>query len=284
MIIDNSRIDKINFEGEVFYIKRDDLLSVDFSGNKARKFDYFLSHPPKGVTKILSYGSNQSNAMYSLSVLAKKLGLEFIYICHHVGDFLAQNPIGNYKYALQNDMKLIIDENPEQKCLELKDEKTLYIKEGGAIKEASFGIKKLADELKGWVGDKRYDIFLPSGTGTTALYLQQYLDLKVFTCPCVGDEKYLKKQFDILEPKKHPIILNPLKKYHFGKIKKELYGIYEKILRETKIEFDLLYDPVGWITLLDNKSAFKNPIIYIHQGGVLGNASLIERYKYKGFA
>ncbi len=279
-----SRVDKILFENEIFYIKRDDLLSEDFSGNKARKFDYFLHNPlPENIKKILSYGSNQSNAMYSLSVLAKKLNLEFIYVCHHEPNFLKQNPIGNYKNALQNNMKLIVHEDVEQQCHELQDENTLFIKEGGAVKEAEFGIKKLAFELKQWAGEKNYDIFLPSGTGTTALYLQKHLDFKVFTCPCVGDEKYLKKQFLQLEEENHPIILNPPKKYHFGKVKIELFEMYQKLLHESKIEFDLLYDPVGWISLLSNKKAFKNPIIYIHQGGILGNASQIKRYKFKFF-
>ncbi len=277
----SSRIDEIFFENQRYFIKRDDLLSHDFSGNKARKFAYFLTNPPSQKQKILSYGSNQSNAMYSLSVMAKKLGLEFIYVCNHVPNFLKQNPVGNYKNALKNGMRLIENENPELKCQELNDEKTLYIKEGGAVKEAEFGIKKLADEIKQWAGDKTYDMFLPSGTGTTALYLQKHLDFKVFTVPCVGDEKYLKKQFNELEVKNHPTILNPPKKYHFGKPKKELFDIYKKLLKEANIEFDLLYDPVGWLTMLENRPAFKNQIIYIHQGGILGNESLMQRYEFK---
>ncbi len=278
-----SRVDGVIFGGEKYFIKRDDLLSHDFSGNKARKFEYFLANPPKSIKSIISYGSNQSNAMYSLSVLAKKLGVEFIYVTHHVSEFLKQNPTGNYLAALENGMKLLLADNPEQKCLELVDEQNLYIKEGGAIKEARFGIKNLADEIKRWAKDKKYDIFLPSGTGTTALYLQQHLDFNVFTTPCVGDESYLKQQFNELEKTKHPIILNPPKKYHFGKIKKELYDIYKDLLNQTDIEFDLLYDSVGWLTLLSNKSVFKHPIIYIHQGGILGNASLLQRYKHKGY-
>ena len=43
----NSPIEKINFNNKNFFIKRDDLLNKDFSGNKARKFYYFLikTHP-----------------------------------------------------------------------------------------------------------------------------------------------------------------------------------------------------------------------------------------------
>ncbi len=41
---------------------------------------------------------------------------------------------------------------------------------------------------------------------------------EVLTCSCVGDDDYLKKQFDMLEIKNHPTILKKTKKYHFGKL------------------------------------------------------------------
>lgn len=45
-----------------------------------------------------------------------------------------------------------------------------------------------------------FDIFLPSGTGTSAAFLAKYSKFKVFTCACVGDIKYLKKQILTLDP------------------------------------------------------------------------------------
>ncbi|HDX6261372.1 TPA: 1-aminocyclopropane-1-carboxylate deaminase, partial [Campylobacter fetus subsp. venerealis] len=38
---------------------------------------------------------------------------------------------------------------------------------------------------------------------------------------------------------------------------------------------------VGWLSLLYNLTEFKNKILYIHQGGIIGNESLLERYKRK---
>lgn len=280
-MIKSSPIQKVNFQKREYFIKRDDLLSEDFSGNKARKFAYFLDYPPKNKNKIISFGSNQSNAMYSLSVLAKMLHLEFIYVCHHLPTTLLINPMGNLKGALQNHMQIITADNPREYAKNLCDEKTLFIEEGGAMIEARYGIEILAQEITSWAKDTIYDIFLPSGTGTTALFLQCFTNLKVYTCPCVGDSAYLKKQFLFLEKDEslHPTVLKPPKKYHFGKPKKELYEIWQNLLYETKIEFDLLYDPIGWLTLLSHK--FSNPILYIHQGGVLGNISMQERYQYK---
>ena len=101
-----SSIEKTHFQGHSFYIKRDDLLHPDFSGNKARKFYYFLRNDFPDVKKLVSYGSAQSNAMYSLSVLAKMKGWEFEYFVDHVAEYLKENPQGNYAGALKNGMRL----------------------------------------------------------------------------------------------------------------------------------------------------------------------------------
>jgi 1-aminocyclopropane-1-carboxylate deaminase/D-cysteine desulfhydrase-like pyridoxal-dependent ACC family enzyme len=153
----------------------------------------------------------------------------------------------------------------------------LFVKEGGASKEAEVGIKKLAKELKGY---EDYSIFLPSGTGVTALYLQKHFKGRVFTCSCVGDDDYLLSQFRELEEDNFPTILKKRKKYHFGKLYKENYEIWKE-LKEAGIEFDLLYDPIGWRVVLDNIDILGDKIIYIHQGGVQGNESMVKRYKRK---
>src|SRR5574344_1851070 len=112
MEIVNSRVDEVFLYYQKYFIKRDDLLHSDFSGNKARKFYYFLKSDLKGIKKIISHGSNQSNAMYSLSVLCKLKNLKFDYYVSHIPDFLKTNPSGNYKKALENGMNLIIGEVP----------------------------------------------------------------------------------------------------------------------------------------------------------------------------
>ncbi len=282
MYIINSPIHKIKFNDFEYFVKRDDLLDRDFSGNKARKFYYFLKHDFPNIKKVVSHGSAQSNAMYSLSVLCKLKSWEFEYYVHHIPDFLKNNPNGNYKASLENKMKIYEKEVPK-----IFDNDTLFISEGGAIKEASFGIKGLAEEIIFWAKEnniKDLKVFLPSGTGTTALYLQKYLPFEVLTCACVGDEKYLKKQFESLEDGTFPTILAKRKKYHFGKLYKEFYTIHNELLEKTNIEFDLLYDSLGWIVFqeyMENNFNKDFKYIYIHQGGLLGNKTMIQRYKYK---
>jgi 1-aminocyclopropane-1-carboxylate deaminase/D-cysteine desulfhydrase-like pyridoxal-dependent ACC family enzyme len=288
-----SPVQKIEFEGRSFYLKRDDLIHSDFSGNKARKFYYYLTNNFPQIKKIVSYGSNQSNAMYSLSVLARMKGWECEYYVDHISDYLRKNPQGNFRMALENGM--VIREHGVEDRGALGEDNILFIEEGGRQKEAEGGIGMLAEESAVWQqkeGIEKLNIFLPSGTGTTALFLQKNLSplmshtsLKaiVFTTPCVGDGAYLKKQFFQLEKDEafHPKILDTPKKYHFGKLYRDSYKIWLKLRQTTGVEFDLLYDPKGWIALMSNLERLSGPILYIHQGGLIGNESMLPRYERK---
>jgi 1-aminocyclopropane-1-carboxylate deaminase/D-cysteine desulfhydrase-like pyridoxal-dependent ACC family enzyme len=280
----SSPVDAINFEGHTLYLKRDDLLHPDFSGNKARKFQYFLTHSFPNINKIISNGSAQSNAMYSLSVLAKMRGWEFVYIVDHIADYLKENPHGNYGEALKNGMQII---EGEINSIDRRKENILFVEEGGRQKEAEHGIEILAQEILQWQKEneiKELNVFLPSGTGTTALFLQKHLPKhSVYTCPCVGDAIYLSEQFKVLdkETNNHPSILTLDKKHHFAKLYKDNYKIWLKLQQQTGVVFDLLYDPLGWRTLLSHPEVFSKPTLYIHQGGVLGNESMLPRYERK---
>lgn len=299
-----SPIETIKVDGTSFFLKRDDLIHSEFSGNKARKFHYFLNQNFPNIKKLISYGSNQSNAMYSMSVLAKLKGWDFEYYADHISEYLSQNPHGNYAKALENGMKIFchsgfISESKHNdilKQVQYNDDGILFIKEGGRQAEASFGLEIMAKEIIDWRNAnniQELNIFLPSGTGTTALFLQKYLILlhfssfslypKVYTTPCVGDKEYLLKQFRELEDNElyHPTVLEPKKKYHFGKLYKELYIIWLKLQKQTNVEFDLLYDPIGWSVVLDNMDIFSKNTLYIHQGGLIGNISMLQRYERK---
>ena len=325
----------------------------EFNGNKARKLEYFLHAGLGGVKRVVSYGSSQSNAMYSLSVFAKMKGLKFHYVVSNLSSNLAANPIGNFKFALENGMKIYIDkdrrararalayelaglkeseicggetanltDNCSENELNLKDagglnlskfdEQTeiagvnsgecishkssnlpaaqdcfigdsLFINEGVWQPQAEVGFISQARQIERWADaeGKTVDIFLPSGTGTSAAFLAKHVKFDVFTCPCVGDADYLKSEIEALTPNSKVRILQPPKKYHFGDLKPELYQIWREVCEQTGIEFELIYDPVGFLTMMANLGAFKNEILYIHQGGVLGNISQKLRYERK---
>ena len=374
----------------------------EFNGNKARKLEYFLHAGLGGIKRVVSYGSSQSNAMYSLSVFAKMNGLEFHYVVSNLNSNLAANPIGNFKFALENGMKIYIDKDrrvraralayelaglkegeiygdeavnltdaSDRNGLNLKDTggsnlsnfderfgftdinlnaknmsnlqaevepnlqnlgrenlnkfdeqaelesanfseckshknsnfkksadqtssnlsaaqdcfigDSLFINEGVWQPQAEAGFISQARQIERWADaeGKTVDIFLPSGTGTSAAFLAKHVKFDVFTCPCVGDADYLKSEIEALTPNSKARILQPPKKYHFGDLKLELYQIWREVCEQTGIEFELIYDPVGFLTMTSNLGVFKNEILYIHQGGALGNISQKLRYERK---
>ena len=380
----------------------------EFNGNKARKLEYFLRAGLGGIKRVVSYGSSQSNAMYSLSVFAKIKGLEFHYVVSNLSSNLAANPIGNFKFALENGMKIYVDkdrlararalayelaglkeseicgravnltDNRSQNGSNLKnacetnlskfDERlgftdinlnakntsnlqaevepnlqieksnsqdlggqisskfdesaklagvnfsecknhkssnfeksayqtslnlsaaqdyfigdSLFINEGVWQPQAEAGFISQARQIERWADaeGKTVDIFLPSGTGTSAAFLAKHVKFDVYTCPCVGDADYLKSEIEALTPNSKARILQPPKKYHFGDLKPELYQIWREVCEQTGIEFELIYDPVGFLTMMANPGAFKNEILYINQGGALGNISQKLRYERK---
>ena len=160
---------------------------------------------------------------------------------------------------------------------------SLFINEGVWQPQAETGFISQARQIERWadVEGKTVDIFLPSGTGTSAAFLAKHVKFDVFTCPCVGDANYLKSEIEALTPNSKARILQPPKKYHFGDLKPELYQIWREVCEQTGIEYELIYDPVGFLTMMANLGAFKNEILYIHQGGALGNISQKLRYERK---
>lgn len=294
MIYKNSPLSTIKIEGSKFLVKRDDLLDLRLSGNKARKLQFFLERDFPNIKNIVSFGGSQSNFMLALSELAILKGWGFYYYVAPISKFLKSSPRGNFLKAINNGM---IYQEVERSYLDINKVRDLYSKHaqtyffdlGGKQKECEEGLKQLASEIIRYTEDndiKTYSVFLPSGTGASAFYLQKYLKQgSVKTCACIGNTEYLVAQMKQLATDDYselPYIIPTSKKYYFGKLNVDLYNMYIKLINQTGIEFDLLYDPVGWITLLDNIEIFYDDevVIYIHCGGVHGNSSMIDRYKH----
>ena len=275
-----SPISKILLEGREFLIKRDDLIDPFLAGNKYRKLYKLLKTPSNKLEKIISYGGTQSNAMLAISAMCKSKGWEFVYYTKPISKTQKTASYGNYFHSISLGMKHIEIEQELYRdfisSLSLSiDAKTFLIDQGGAVQEAKEGLEALAQEIREANIDAK-SLATPSGTGTTALFLALAMpEFKVYTTPCVGDINYLKKQMQALH--KLPdnlVILEPSRKYHFAKPYPEFLEIYNKLLR-TGVEFDLLYSPSMWLSLL---SQTNEKILYIHSGGVSGNESMLKRY------
>lgn len=292
MKLQHSPVTYHQFEQIDFYLKRDDLLHPQFSGNKARKFMSLLSLANADIDTLVGHGSPQANSLYSMAALAKLRGWKLDFYVDHIPSWLSQNPIGNYCAALALGANIIAT-RPTYGC-SVADYLTqqqwlpnqLFVPEGGRSPIAQSGVNQLAQEILVWMASQpsaNWVVALPSGTGTTAIYLHQALkqhNIEVVTCACVGGDDYLREQWLSLGEQSHPTILSSVTKHQFGHLYPEQYDLWQKLGDQTKVEFELLYDPLMWQRLQEWWPTQANrKLLYIHQGGLLGNESMLPRYR-----
>lgn len=293
MKLAHSPVTEHQFRGQRFYLKRDDKLHSQFSGNKARKFMALLEIERPGVSTLIGYGSAQANSLYSMASLANMRGWQLEFYVDHIPNWLKLNPIGNYRGALELGAKLIETRplsglHPKEHIKQVRqpDESCFCVPEGGHFALAEHGVKQLATEILDWIRmqpKQAWCVALPAGTGTTALYLHKSLarhGIRVITCACVGGSEYLTQQFNELGETSHPEILSIADKHYFGHLYQEDYEIWQQLQEQTHVEFDLLYDPLMWRCLVPWLQQENRPsLIYIHQGGIMGNESMLPRYQ-----
>ncbi len=285
-----SAITPLNVRGRTFFIKRDDLIDPFLSGNKYRKLHTLLQSDSHTCSRVISYGGNQSNAMLSIAALCHRKGWQFDYLTPHVPLHVKQQAHGNLYEALKLGMqmhefetgdfepavqRLFLDINPHE-CI---------IPQGGADPLARNGVALLAREIEAWQKENaitELSVVTPSGTGTTAYYLAQTLSCDVITTPLVGSESYLRSEMAALGAYPQNLhIIETRKRFHFGKPYREYIALHRE-LEVAGVTFDLLYAPKMWIALLEQVPEGKT-ILYVHSGGVAGNATMMARYARKGW-
>lgn len=286
-----SAVEPFAFRGRSYFVKRDDCIDPLLSGNKYRKLYTLLQIPSSDYDTVVSYGGTQSNAMLSIAALCRLKGWRFDYFSKPLPEHLRSDPDGNLKKALELGMNLLEQEQEAyvHRIAELKSsrrERVLVIPQGGADPLAQEGVSLLAEEIRAWkrregIGSLR--VVTPAGTGTTAYYLAAALpEATVATTAVVGDSDYLKTQMQLLGalPENLQILCSGTK-HHFAKPYPELLALYMELL-DAGLEVDLLYGAKMWYELLQGEMGAEETLLYIHSGGLIGNETMLKRYRYKG--
>ncbi len=287
-----SAVTSLSLDGRIFHIKRDDLIDPLLSGNKFRKLFSLIQTPSERVSKLISYGGIQSNAMLSMAALAQRKGWCFDYYAKKSGLHVKRVVGGNLDTALNLGMCLHEIEHhayEETICSLFSriNPHEVLIPQGGADAVAEAGMAVLADEIRSWrlqegIGD--LSVVLPSGTGASAYFLAKHLDAPVVTTPLIGDSAYLRQQMAALgAPCGDVRIIETERRYRFATPYRELLSI-QRCLQEAGVVFDLLYAPKMWLALLEHLPQIEGEIMYVHSGGVYGNATMMERYMYAKMA
>jgi 1-aminocyclopropane-1-carboxylate deaminase len=164
---------------EVF-VKRDDLIHSEISGNKWRKLKYNLNDAQnKGVEQIVTFGGAYSNHIYATAAAGKYFGFKTIGIIR--GDELNENSSETLRFAFECGMKLYfvtrteyreMRENSQNKntILELSGfnlNHSKVIPEGGTTHLALAGVGEMFDEIICQLGSAPDYIICPVGTAGT---------------------------------------------------------------------------------------------------------------------
>lgn len=197
--------------GIELYIKRDDLNGLAFGGNKLRKLDYFIYEAVmQGATRIITYGSNQSNHGRLTAAAAAKYGMKCSIIMDELpperatGSLLIDRVLGADIYFLDDrDFR----DAPEDVYLEkirklsaqatekLKDkyeaagERVYVIPEGGSSPLGALGYFYAAKEIKEQMEEMTVSFdYVVTVLGSTATFGGLLLGSKYFQTgfQCVG--------------------------------------------------------------------------------------------------
>lgn len=165
---------------------------------------------------------------------------------------------------------------------------------------AEVGLQQLAEEIDAHFQTIRTPktrsmlVFLPSGTGTTATFLNKHLQLlskrdQPYEVDTLGVSVAMKPS-DLLsqikaqypnEPGKYPNFIHPSKKrIHFARPNPHVKAIWCAMKRKGLV-LDLIYGPVAWMSLFEILPSIDSEtceVYYIHTGGLTGNGTQLHRY------
>lgn len=282
----NQKITIPNDFGIEVYVKREDVLHKEISGNKFRKLKYNLAEARElGFAKLLTFGGAYSNHIAAVSAAGRDYGFETIGVIR--GEELQEKYLENatLKKAEKDGMQFEFvtrtqyrDKNNVDFLQQLKNKFGAFylIPEGGTNNLAVKGCEEIVTEA-----DKVFDFICCSvGTGGTISGIINTLKLhqQAIGFPALkGDflqediKKYAKnKQWKLVTD------------YHFGgyaKINDELKQFMKQFFKKYLISLDPVYTSKTFFGVIDliSKGYFKpdSKILIIHTGGLQGLQSNI---------
>lgn len=269
------------------YIKRDDLIHPEISGNKWRKLKFnILEAKEKGYDKILTLGGAYSNHLVATAAVTQAHGLfttglvrgdeltpesnQTLLRCADFGmrfEFISRQ---NYR-ELRSSIKDIVNNYPD----------FYIIPEGGKNQNGMRGVSELLDEIQ-----VSFDqIITAVGTGTTLAGLQsgikstqQVMGFNVLKNPGIKSE--IADLNPIIEKYQNWVINDD---YHFGgyaRFSDELIDFINQMKLETGILFDPIYTGKALFGVWDmiRDGIFDNQtLVFLHTGGLQGIAGFNQK-------
>jgi len=272
------------------FIKRDDLIHSEVSGNKWRKLKFNLVNATDNKYRtLLTFGGAYSNHLLAVASAADYFKLKSIGAVR--GDELNAQSNPTLKRCHELGMKIIFISRKDYKKKEEERTITFFqdkfpeaylIPEGGHNQWGAKGCEEIINEIK-----IPYDYIITAvGTGTTlaGLINKAAKNKQLLGIPVLKGENYLEGMIDeLIQVKKNSWQL--IHDYHFGgygKFNDLLIQFINRYKTEHGIQLDPIYTGKALFGVYDliEQGFFpsESKIIYVHTGGVFGIKGFNERY------
>ncbi len=287
-ILQQLELPHLTERGIKLFVKRDDLIHTEVSGNKWRKLKYNLLQVEQGnYAGLFTFGGAYSNHLLATASAANKAGVPVIGFVR--GEELNENSNATLKRCSDLGMKLIFlsreeygMRNDKQYIDELKSEYTNYyfVPEGGGNYLGMVGCQEIWKEIDLHMDD----VFVAQGTTTTScgLLLGKSKNTTLHVIPALKGfdgyaEMFIKLKWFLFQDELASELLEGVRihsEYHFGgygKYTDELLAFIQEIYKEHQLPLDPIYTAkafYGMLQELEDVSFDNNTILFVHTGGI----------------
>ena len=262
------------------FVKRDDLIHTEISGNKLRKLKFNLDKAvANNCQRIVTYGGAYSNHLLAVAAAAKIAGISSTGFIR--GDELNQDSNNVLVRCGELGMQLIFisresfkTQKSNNKIALFDDDQTLFIPEGGANTE---GVLGCCDILRDTPNDYDY-IFVGQGTSTTSLgiYIAMSPKTKLVVVPVLkgyDSIKEMSKLSSMMGIDFNSSRVEVLDEFHFGGYAKSNDQLEEFIsnfnnLGQFKVEPVYTGKVLYGLNEFSKKLEGTKKVLFVHTGGL----------------
>jgi D-cysteine desulfhydrase len=301
-------IQKIEFKGVKFLIKRDDYTGTELSGNKIRKLDYILADVKKKKSDYLfTSGAEQSNHARATAIAARQLGVKtklFLWgsdTNNADGNLLLDKLVGTdikflskKEYANVNEIMLT-----ESKKLQKKGKRVYVLPSGGSTPLGLWGYINFINELKEQNEYSKIKGVLSaygSGGTTAGLLLGAALlksKMKIYAVNVFDDDKFVREKIiELVEDAivdyklevevdyKNLIVLEGYSREGYKNIEKGKLKIIKEFYKASGILLDPAYTGKAFYAYYTEflKGKKNSNVLFLHTGGLFGVFSKRKKY------
>lgn len=293
-------IQKVQFKGAKFLIKRDDYTGTELTGNKIRKLEYILADVKKKKSDYLfTSGGDQSNHARATAIAARQIGVKtklFLWgkeTKKSDGNLFLDQLLGTEIVYLSkkeyNDVNAIMLK--ESKKLQKKGNKVYIVPSGGSMPLGLFGYINFMHELNEQKSSSTVKgIVSAYGSGGTAagmllgaamlgsnikIYVVNVLDTPAFVRAKISElieDTIADYRIDVKVDYKNLVVLDGYSTEGYKNILDKRLTIIKEFYQTSGILLDPTYTGKAFYAYYENflKGKKSSNVLFVHTGGIYG--------------